>query len=96
MVPIPSRLSVNEDETACELASEFLFGRPVKKGEPGTTIEFIGPEGEVVKTVQGTTAKCEGQGSLPSGQGYPPGEKGQDGSLREYYAWTQPVFTDGR
>ena len=37
-------LSVNEDETACELASEFLFGRPVKEGEHGTFIEFIDPE----------------------------------------------------
>ena len=88
-------LTVNEDETACELASEFLFGRPVKKGEPGTTIEFIGPEGEIVKTVQGSTAKCEAQGAYLRAK-VTHRVNNQDGTLREYYAWTQPVFTDGR
>ena len=88
-------LSVNEDETACELASEFLFGRPVKKGEPGTTIEFIGLEGEVVKTVQGLSAKCEAKGAYLRAK-VTHRVKKEDGSLREYYAWTQPVFTDGR
>ena len=88
-------LTVNEDETACELASEFLFGRPVKKGEPGTTIEFIGPEGEIVKTVQGTTANCKAKGAYLRAK-VTHRVKKEDGSLREYYAWTQPVFTDGR
>ena len=53
---------VNEEETACELASEFLFGRPVKKGKPGTFIEFIGPGGEIVKTVEGVSATCVAKG----------------------------------
>ncbi len=88
-------LSVDEDETACELASEFLFGRPVRKGEPGTTIEFIGAEGEVVKTVQGLSAKCEAKSSYLRAK-VTHRVKNEDGSLREYYAWTQPVFTDGR
>ena len=38
-------LEVGVQTTARELESEFLFGRLVKKGEPGTTIEFIGPGG---------------------------------------------------
>ena len=88
-------LSVNEDETACELASEFLFGRPVKKGEPGTIIEFIGQEGEVVKTVQGLSAKCVAKGAYLRAK-VTHRVKREDGSLREYYAWIQPVFTDGR
>ena len=88
-------ISIDEDETACELASEFLFGRPVRKGKPGTTIEFIGPEGEVLKTVQGSTAKCEAKGAYLRAK-LTHRVKNQDGSLREYYAWTQPVFTDGR
>ena len=88
-------LSINEDETACELASKFLFGRTVRKGEPGTTIEFIGPKGEVVKTIQGTTAKCEAKGAYLRAK-VTHRVKKKDGSLREYYAWTQPVFTDGR
>ena len=55
-------LSVNQKETACELASEFLFGRPVKKGEPGTYIEFIGPGGELVKSIKGFSGSCKSTG----------------------------------
>ena len=88
-------LSVDEDETACELASAFLFGRPVKKGDSGTIIEFIGSEGEVVKTIQGTSAKCEAEGAYLRAKVTHRVEK-EDGSLVEYYAWTQPVFTDDR
>jgi len=88
-------LSVNEKETACELASEFLFGRPVSKGELGTFIEFIGPGGKVHKTFTGLSA------SYKTKEAYLRAKvtrrvKNKDGSLREYYAWTQPVFTDGR
>jgi hypothetical protein len=88
-------LSVNEEETACELASEFLFGRPVSKGKPGTFIEFIGPGGEILKMIAGLS------GAYKADRAYLRAKvtrrvKNKDGSLREYYAWTQPVFTDGR
>ena len=88
-------LSVNEEETACELASEFLFGRPVSKGEPGTIIEFIGPGGEVLKAVTGLSASHQVEGAYLRAK-VTRRVKKADGSLREYYAWTQPVFTDGR
>ena len=88
-------VSVNEKETACELASEFLFGRAVSKGEPGTFIEFIGPGGEVQKTVNGISASCEARGTYLRAKVTQRVAR-NDGSLREYYAWTQPVFTDGR
>ena len=67
----------------------------VKKGEPGTIIEFIGPGGEVVKTVRGYSAKCEAKDAYIRAK-VTHRVKNKDGSLREYYAWTQPVFTDGR
>jgi hypothetical protein len=88
-------LSVNEKETECELASEFLFGRPVSKGEPGTFIEFIGPSGEVLKRVVGLSASHKAEEAYLRGK-VTHRVKKADGSLREYYAWTQPVFTDGR
>ena len=88
-------ISVNEEETACELASEFLFGRPVKKGEPGTFIEFSGPGGEVVKTVEGVSASCVAKGAYLRAKVIHR-VKTEGGKLLEYYAWTQPVFTDGR
>ena len=52
-----------EEETACELASEFLFGRPVSKGKPGTFIEFIGPGGEVLKAVTALSASHQVEGA---------------------------------
>jgi hypothetical protein len=88
-------LSVNEEETACELASEFLFGRPVSKGKPGTFIEFIGPGGEILKAVTGFSASHKVEGAYLRAK-VTRRVKKEDGSLREYYAWTQPVFTDGR
>ena len=88
-------LSVNQKETACELASEFLFGRPVKKGEPGTYIEFIGPGGELVKSIKGFSGSCKSTGDYLRAKVVHRVQK-ENGSLREYYAWTQPVFTDGR
>ena len=88
-------VSVNEKETEYELSSEFLFGRPVSKGEPGTFIEFIGPGGEVHKTVNGISASCEARGTYLRAK-VTRRVKNKNGYLREYYAWTQPVFTDDR
>ena len=93
--PIISNLSVNEKETACELASEFLFGRPVSKGEPGTFIEFIGPGGKVLKKITGLSGSYKAEGAYIRAK-VTRRIKKADGSLRDYYAWTQPVFTDGR
>ena len=87
-------LAVNKDETACELESKFLFGRPVRKGKPGTYIEFIGPGGVVLKSIEATSGSCKVEGSYLRAKVTHRVEK--NNSLREYYAWTQPVFTDGR
>ncbi|MDG0965464.1 MAG: CehA/McbA family metallohydrolase [Opitutales bacterium] len=88
-------VQVDEKETSRELASKFLFGRSVKKGKPGTFIEFIGPGGEVLETISGNEAtrvtKEDYMRCMITHR-----VKKEDGSLREYYAWTQPVFTDGR
>ena len=88
-------VEIDEEETARELTSQFLFGRPVKKGKPGTFIEFIGPGGEVEETVSGKQASCEAKKDYLRCM-ITHRVKKADGSLREYYAWTQPVFTDGR
>ena len=88
-------LEVDVQTTAKELESEFLFGRPVKKGELGTTIEFIGPGGEIVQSTSGNQASCKIKGSYLRGK-VTHCVKKEDGSLREYYAWTQPIFADGR
>jgi len=88
-------LEVDQKVTAKELESKYLFGRPVKKGEPGTFVEFIGPQGEVVQSSSGSKASCKLKGAYLRGKVIHRVKK-KDGSLREYYAWTQPVFGDGR
>ena len=88
-------VEVDEKETSRELASKFLFGRSVKKGKPGTFIEFIGPGGEVVETISGNEAIRDAKEDYMRCM-VTHRVKKEDGSLREYYAWTQPVFTDGR
>jgi hypothetical protein len=88
-------VEVDKEETARELTSKFLFGRPVKKGKPGIFIEFIGPGGEVIESVSENQASCEAEKEYLRCM-ITHRVKKQDGSLREYYAWTQPVFTDGR
>jgi hypothetical protein len=88
-------LEVDPKTTAKELASAFLFGRPVKKGEPGTFIEFIGPEGKIVQTTSSGKASCKLKGSYLRCKVIHRVKK-KDGSLREYYAWTQPIFGDDR
>ena len=65
-------LSVNKDETACELESEFLFGRPVRKGKPGTFIEFIGPGGEIAKSDRRNIRFLRGGWKLSASQGNAP------------------------
>ena len=87
-------LSVNQKETKKELASKFLFGHPVK-GEPGTYIEFIGPGGEVLKKIKGLSQVMQVDGAYLRAKVIHRVKK-DNGSLREYYAWTQPLFTDGR
>ncbi|HAD21616.1 MAG TPA: hypothetical protein DCF87_05835, partial [Opitutae bacterium] len=74
-------LAVNQNETACELASEFLFGRLVSKGKPGTVIEFIGPGGEVVKSMEGNSGTCKVEGSYLRAK-VTHRVKKKDGSLR--------------
>jgi hypothetical protein len=88
-------VEIDEEETARELTSQFLFGRPVKKGKPGTFIEFIGLGGEVEETISGIKANREAKEDYLRCM-ITHRVKKSDGSLREYYAWTQPVFTDGR
>jgi hypothetical protein len=67
----------------------------VKEGKPGYLVEFIGPEGKVIQEVEGVKASCPV--NLPYLRCKVTRRvKGKDGGLREYYAWTQPAFTDNR
>ena len=88
-------IEVDEIATDKELASPILIGRVVKEGKPGYLIEFIGPKGKVIQSSLETKASCAVH--LPYLRCKVTRRiKREDGSLLEYYAWTQPVFTDQR
>jgi hypothetical protein len=88
-------VEVDEEATAKELTSPILYGRKVKKGKPGQVIEFIGPKGKVIE--QSNKAKASCPVNLPYLRCKVTRRvKNKNGDLLEYYAWIQPVFTDGR
>ena len=93
----PKHIEVEVDETATdkELASPILYGRKVQEGRPGYLVEFIGPEGKVIESSEKT--KASSPVNLPYLRCKVTRRKKQmDGTLLEYYAWVQPVFTDER
>lgn len=92
-------ISVEVDTCATdkELASPNLYGSKVREGQPGYRIEFLGKEGKTLETVEGTSAKFD----IPDCQPYVRCKvsllkEAEEGRLKGYYAWIQPVFTDKR
>lgn len=87
---------VDRAATEAELAGGLVIGRRVDRADEGWRIEAIGPGGEVLHTVRGEAAtfvvtpehayvRCKITYARPDGA-----------AAEEFYAWTQPVFTDGR
>ena len=90
-------IEVDTCATEQELKSPVLPGSRVREGVSGYKIEFIGPEGKILKTASGTKA----QFAMSDCHAYVRCKisllkQGEGNKLRAYYAWTQPVFTDGR
>ena len=92
------RISVTVDKRATdrELSSSFVVGHAVAEGETGFAIQFIGPEGRVLETVRGTEASY----SLTDEYSYVRAKvvytRKLENGYEKFYAWMQPVFTDGR
>jgi hypothetical protein len=89
-------LSIDEDATANELQSTYVIGHSVERGEPGYLVQFIGDGGKVLEQTRSTRASF----SVTSDNSYIRAKvtytrKRGDG-FENFYAWTQPVFTDGR
>jgi len=93
-------VKVDKEATQKELSYPHIFGSRIHEGPRGYKIEFIGPRGEVLKTVHSDKGvfkmkpryayvRCKVTFSRLYGD---PKEK----TFEEFYAWTQPVFTDGR
>ncbi|MCH8269971.1 MAG: CehA/McbA family metallohydrolase [Planctomycetes bacterium] len=89
-------VAVDEAATARELKSDLILGRRVKHAVEGFRIQWIGPRGEVVSDMYATRSIRQidpGVAYLRCRVTY---ARKVDGGYEEFYAWTQPVFTDGR
>ncbi|NQV14207.1 CehA/McbA family metallohydrolase [bacterium] len=90
-------IEVDLDKTLKELDSPDIHGKRISTGEPGFFIEFIGPGGEILSVSKSPKASY----AVNHSAAYVRGKitfrrKHQDGGMEEFYAWGQPVFTDGR
>lgn len=88
---------VDKRETAKELTSLVLRGRSVRSGTAGYKVEFIGPGGVVLSSVDSSEATYPVDGT----EAYVRAKvtytrQLPDGQFEEYYAWGQPIFTDHR
>ncbi|MFK7790117.1 MAG: CehA/McbA family metallohydrolase [Phycisphaeraceae bacterium] len=92
-------VEVDTEATQNELAGNpLLRGKSIDQGTEGYRIEFIGPEGKIITTIQGTAALAAVDPDLAYVRAkvtYTRKHPAADG-YEEYYAWGQPVFNDGR
>lgn len=93
------RVEVDEQKTTDTLtALSETRGRQVPGVNEGYRIEFIGPNGKVLKSVDGSRAEFAITDSRPFVRArvtYTRKTPKTD-VLEQYYAWGQPVFTDAR
>jgi hypothetical protein len=92
-------IEVDAERTAQELtALPTLRGKPVEDGTEGFRIEFIGPDGKILDTIEGEKGRFKIGKAISYVRAkatftrmHPDTQK-----LEEYYAWGQPVFNDER
>jgi hypothetical protein len=93
-----TRISLEVDEMATnrELESSFVIGHAQESGEAGFQIQFIGDAGKVLETIRGSEAAF----TVSKDNNYVRAKvtftRKRAGGFENFYAWTQPVFTDGR
>lgn len=94
------RVVIDHEATEAEVKKPEVLGKHVEATEQakeGYLIEFIGPGGKVLKTVEAQEGDCPrdaGAAYLRARITYT--HKTADGALIRHFAWTQPAFTDGR
>lgn len=91
-------IEVDTEETAKEMAKPIVRqGKKITEGQEGYNIQLIGKNGKVLETVMGTKARFNINSDSPYFRvkvSYT--HKDKERGLEGYYAWCQPVFTDGR
>ena len=86
-------IEVDEKKTEEELSQDYIRGNQIKKGTEGYKIEFIGPNGEILKVIKAT----KGNYRIKKSDVYVRAKvtytrMHQDGGYEEFYAWGQPIF----
>jgi hypothetical protein len=99
--PVEQRILVDEAATKAEIAKDFVNGRRLrKKGNskisPGFKIEFIGPEGKVLHSVNGPDATYTNDPKVAYVRGKVTLTVDGEKEFVQHYAWTQPFFNDSR
>jgi hypothetical protein len=89
-------VEVDERSTESELASSFVMGHKVVGGIPGYSIQFIGTGGRVLDEIQGTAGEFSVDGQSDYVRAKVTYTREADTGFENFYAWMQPVFTDGR
>jgi hypothetical protein len=90
---------VDPAATEAEVAKPELVPRRLAEGgpaAPGCRVEFIGPGGKVLQTVNGAAATYRREPALPYVRAKITYTFAVDGGRAECAAWTQPAFGDGR
>lgn len=90
-------IKIDTAATARELQSPEIFGKKVRKQDSGFFIDFIGPGGELLSHTEGITSDF----IISAENAYVRAKATfrrfhKNGGSEEFYAWTQPVFTDER
>ena len=89
-------LIVDEEATARELESSFVWGHKVEDGRAGYKIEFIADGGKVLNTLSATTASTEVSSDNSYVRAKVTYTRASGDGFENFYCWSQPVFTDGR
>ncbi len=87
---------VDEQATEKELSSPYVLGHRVESGEKGYAIQFIGTGGAVLRESAGTEASFPVDGSSSYVRAKVTYTRAGENGYERFYAWMQPVFTDGR
>ena len=89
-------IEVDVQKTEKEIAKKQVMGKIVKNSETGFKIEFIADGGKVLHSHKGYSSSLK----IPDDIKYLRAKvtlcKNENGILKEYYAWGQPVFLDDR
>ena len=86
-------IEVDEKKTEEELSQDYIRGNQIEKRTEGYKIEFIGPNGEILKSIKTT----KGNYRIKKSDIYVRAKvtytrMNQDGGYEEFYAWGQPIF----